>query len=63
VRLSIARRKPTRKVKGSEWITNRRDPLVAGKIIELGIRSEPGQELVASAKIELGITEVEIAVG
>ena len=49
--------------KRQRWIAYRRDPLVAGKVVQLGIRGDPGQELVASAQIELGITEVQIAVG
>ena len=49
--------------KGQGWIAYGGDSLVAGEVVELSIRGNPGQELVASAEIELGIAEVEIAVG
>ncbi len=49
--------------KGQRWIAYGGDLLVAGEVVELGIGGNPGQELVASAKIELGITGVEVPIG
>jgi hypothetical protein len=44
--------------KGQRWIAYGGDSLVAGEVVQLSIRGNPGHELVASAEIELGITGV-----
>ena len=45
------------------YVTDRRDVLVIQQVLSLAIDAHPRQQLVARAKVQLGVTVIQIAVG
>ena len=48
---------------GQRWIPDGADSLITGQVVELGVGGQPVQDLIAGAKIELGVTEIQISIG